>query len=75
MVLGRLFHYAFDAVLVSTLVAGVRRSSGFAPQTESIPDPTLRSVTERYLGIGESIFDMAQATAVNSSYFKRGERR
>lgn len=29
MVLGRLFHYAIDAVLVSTVVAGVRRSSGF----------------------------------------------
>lgn len=28
MVLGRLFHYAVDAVLLSTVVAGVRRSSG-----------------------------------------------
>lgn len=29
MALGRLFHYAVDAVLVSTVLAGVRRSSGF----------------------------------------------
>lgn len=27
--LGRLVHYTFDAVLLSTVLAGVRRSSGF----------------------------------------------
>lgn len=30
MVLGRLVHYTVDAVLLSTVVAGVRRSSGFS---------------------------------------------
>ena len=29
MVLGRFFHYAVDAALLSTMVAGIRRSSGF----------------------------------------------
>lgn len=29
MAIGRLAHYAFDAVLLSTVLAGVRRSSGF----------------------------------------------
>ncbi|KAJ7674176.1 hypothetical protein B0H17DRAFT_832822, partial [Mycena rosella] len=71
MALGRLFHYAFDAVLLSTVAAGVRRSSGFTPDTASISEPTVRSVADRYLGVGESIFDMIQATAVNSAYFKR----
>ena len=92
MVLGRLLHYGVDAVLLSTVVAGIRRSSGFTyvpvlalcfssdlravrrsfrPQTESIADPTIRSVAERYLGIGETIFDAVQATVVNSQYFKR----
>ncbi|KAJ3480556.1 hypothetical protein NLI96_g8265 [Meripilus lineatus] len=71
MALGRLFHYAVDAVLVSTVLAGVRRSSGFTPQTTGISDPTARSVVEKYLGIGESIFDMIQGTAVNSQYFRR----
>ncbi|KZT73038.1 DUF1748-domain-containing protein [Daedalea quercina L-15889] len=76
MVFGRLFHYAVDAVLVSTLVAGVRRSAGFRPDTESfLPDPTFRSIADRYLGIGETIFDMIQGTAVNSPYFKRDGRR
>ncbi|KAJ7219956.1 hypothetical protein GGX14DRAFT_7831 [Mycena pura] len=71
MAIARIFHYAFDAILISTLAAGVRRSSGFTPNSASISDPTLRSLAERYLGVGESIFDMIQATAVNSTYFKR----
>ncbi len=29
MMIGRLVHYAFDAAMVSTVLAGVRRSSGF----------------------------------------------
>lgn len=29
MAIGRLLHYTIDAVLVSTVLAGVRRSSGF----------------------------------------------
>ncbi|OCH83982.1 DUF1748-domain-containing protein [Obba rivulosa] len=73
--LGRVFHYAMDAVLISTVVAGVRRSTGFTPQTERITDPTARSLAERYLGVGETIFDMIQGTAVNSEYFKRDARR
>jgi len=71
MVLGRLVHYTVDAVLLSTVVAGIRRASGFEPHTELITEPTVRSVTEKFLGVGETIFDVAQATAVNSSYFKR----
>jgi hypothetical protein len=29
MVLGRLVHYTLDAVLLSTVLAGVKKSSGF----------------------------------------------
>jgi len=71
MVLARLVHYTIDAVLLSTVVAGVRRSSGFTPDASAIPDPTVRSVAEKFLGVGETIFDMIQATAVNSPYFKK----
>ncbi|KAI0084134.1 DUF1748-domain-containing protein [Irpex rosettiformis] len=69
--MGRLFHYAVDAVLVSTVLAGVKKTSGFYPSTASIGDSTLRSFTDSYLGIGERIFETIQATAVNSPYFKR----
>ena len=44
-------------------------------ETEKLSDPTIRSVAERYLGFGESVFDMIQGTAVNSQYFKRDSRR
>ncbi|KAF4614102.1 hypothetical protein D9613_007698 [Agrocybe pediades] len=71
MVLGKLVHYTVDAVLLSTVVAGIRRSSGFSPDATAISDPTIRSVAEKFLGVGETVFDMVQATAVNSSYFKR----
>jgi hypothetical protein len=30
MVLGRLTHYAFDALAVSAIFAGVKKSTGFA---------------------------------------------
>lgn len=30
MVLGRLVHYAADVVLISTVLAGIKRSTGFA---------------------------------------------
>ncbi|KAJ8456648.1 hypothetical protein ONZ51_g11995 [Trametes cubensis] len=73
--LGRLFHYAADAALVSTVLAGVKRSSGFAVETEKISDPTLRGVADKFLGVGETIFDMVQGTVVNSEYFKRDSRR
>ncbi|KAI1797086.1 hypothetical protein LXA43DRAFT_878543 [Ganoderma leucocontextum] len=73
--IGRLAHYAFDAALVSTLLAGVRRSSGFTLETEKVSDPTMRSLAEKYLGFGETIFDMVQGTAVTSQYFKRDPRR
>ena len=57
------------ALCCSSDLRAVRHSP--RPQTESIADPTIRSVAERYLGIGETIFDAVQATVVNSQYFKR----
>ncbi|KAL1991573.1 hypothetical protein VTN49DRAFT_4881 [Thermomyces lanuginosus] len=35
MVLGRLTHYAFDAVLVSAFLAGIKRSTGLTPSLNS----------------------------------------
>ncbi|KAL4268289.1 DUF1748-domain-containing protein [Pleurotus pulmonarius] len=49
-IIGRVLGLAFDAVLVSTVLAGVRRTSGFAPDSNLISDTTMRSVAERFLG-------------------------
>ena len=49
-------------------------SDVFRVQTSAIPDDTFRGIADKYLGVGDSIFDMLQATAVNSKYFKREKR-
>lgn len=47
MVLGRLAHYTVDAVLLSTVLAGVRRSSGFVSVfVFSIENPYLPQATD-----------------------------
>lgn len=46
MVLGRLAHYAIDAILLSTVVAGVKRSTGF---TCVLATPLLRFPQPRNL--------------------------
>ncbi|KAI5985991.1 hypothetical protein EDD15DRAFT_2300190, partial [Pisolithus albus] len=49
MALGRLFHYTVDAVLVSTVLAGIRQSERICnPNERHIKNPTLRSLAERY---------------------------
>ncbi|KIK62622.1 hypothetical protein GYMLUDRAFT_164470 [Collybiopsis luxurians FD-317 M1] len=69
MALGRLFHYAFDAIIVSTVLAGVKKNSGFSPDLNQITNPSLKSAAETYLGFGETVFGMIQGSAVNSGYF------
>ena len=69
--LGRLVHYGIDAIAVSTILAGVKRSTGFAPKTEEIPDSSFRSFTESYLGVGETVFNLIAGQAVSSDYFKK----
>lgn len=49
MALGRLFHYAFDAVMVSTVLAGIRRSSGFTYVCNKLLDCLLIYAQPRHL--------------------------
>ncbi|EOR01977.1 hypothetical protein E3P77_00710 [Wallemia ichthyophaga] len=74
--LARLTHYGIDAVLLSTVLAGVKRSTGFSPDIEKFTEEeTAKSIAKKYLGIGEFCYDGVTGYVVNSSYFKRGERR
>jgi hypothetical protein len=41
------------------------------PDVSSISDSTFRGFAEKYLGIGESVFDLLQASAVGSNHFTR----
>ncbi|TKA62721.1 hypothetical protein B0A55_08004 [Friedmanniomyces simplex] len=74
MVLGRLAHYTFDAVLLSAFLAGVRRSTGLTPsiKSESLTEsPNLKSWIEKYLWVGETLMDQSVAIMGSSGYFER----
>ncbi|CAN8101011.1 unnamed protein product [Discula destructiva] len=73
MVLGRLVHYGVDLVLVSTILAGMRRSTGLTLKQEKIgtDNTEINKWVGRYLGIGESVFDLAVGTAGQSGWFER----
>ncbi|CEH15620.1 Protein of unknown function DUF1748, fungi [Ceraceosorus bombacis] len=69
MVLGRVAHYAVDAALLATALAGVKRQSGWTPDVARIPNETARSITTWYLGSGEFLFDSTVGFAHASSFF------
>ncbi|KAJ9656008.1 hypothetical protein H2198_005261 [Neophaeococcomyces mojaviensis] len=77
MVLGRLTHYAFDAVLISAFLAGVRRSTGLTPtsiKTSSVAgenNKEIQSWVDRYLGVGEWVMDQSIAVMGSSGFFER----
>ena len=41
------------------------------PDTTAITEPTVRSVVDGFLGVGDSVFAMSQSVIVNSPYFKK----
>ncbi|KAI1614582.1 hypothetical protein EDD37DRAFT_652690 [Exophiala viscosa] len=75
MVLGRLTHYAVDAVLISAFLAGVKRSTGLTPtsiKSSSIGESKdIQSWVDRYLGVGEWVMDQSVAIMGSSSFFER----
>ncbi|KAE8150508.1 hypothetical protein BDV25DRAFT_110264 [Aspergillus avenaceus] len=71
---GRLTHYAFDAVLFSAFLAGVKRSTGLTPslQSDKITDnKDFKKWIDNYLGVGEWVMDQSVAILGSTSYFER----
>ncbi|KAJ5919806.1 hypothetical protein N7454_009641 [Penicillium verhagenii] len=69
---GRLTHYAFDAVLFSAFLAGVKRSTGLTVKTEQISDnKEVKKWVDNYLGVGEWVMDQSVAVMGSSSWFER----
>ncbi|KAJ5389842.1 uncharacterized protein N7496_000910 [Penicillium cataractarum] len=71
---GRLTHYAFDAVLLSAFLAGVKRSTGLTPSlnSEQISDnKEVKRWIDNYLGVGEWVMDQSVAVMGSSSWFER----
>ncbi|KAM0344110.1 hypothetical protein ACHAPU_007831 [Fusarium lateritium] len=70
---GRLTHYAFDAVLFSAFLAGMKRSTGLTFKKEKVAgdNKEYTSWIDRYLGVGEWVMDQSVAIAGSSGYFER----
>ncbi|KAK0385104.1 hypothetical protein NLU13_7582 [Sarocladium strictum] len=70
---GRLTHYAFDAVLISTILAGMKRSTGLTFKTDKIAgdNKDVNKWLDKYLGVGEWVMDQSVAIAGSSGYFER----
>ncbi|KAK4217432.1 hypothetical protein QBC37DRAFT_369857 [Rhypophila decipiens] len=75
MVLGRLTHYAFDAVLFSAFLAGMKRSTGltvsFKKDKVAGESPEVSRWVDKYLGVGEWVMDQSVAIAGSSGWFER----
>jgi len=74
MVLGRITHYAFDAILISAFLAGVKRSTGLTPSFKSdkiAESKELKNWVDKYLGVGEWVMDQSVAVMGSSSWFER----
>jgi len=72
MVLGKVAHYAFDAVLISAFLAGVRRSTGLTVKPEQFTEtPGVKKWIDNYLWVGETVMDQSVAFFGASSYFER----
>ncbi|KAL1974442.1 hypothetical protein VTN31DRAFT_4646 [Thermomyces dupontii] len=74
MVLGRLTHYAFDAVLISAFLAGIKRSTGLTPSLNSdkiTDNQEVKRWLNNYLGVGEWVLDQSVAVLGSSSWFER----
>ncbi|KNZ54222.1 hypothetical protein VP01_3002g1, partial [Puccinia sorghi] len=83
MVVGRITHYAFDLALITTVLAGIKRNTGYRHvltllsfmlfvKLQEFPEGAPRTVASSYLQAGEKIFDYISAYSHTSGYFQRG---
>ncbi|TKW56681.1 Uncharacterized protein CTA1_13140 [Colletotrichum tanaceti] len=73
--IGRLTHYAFDAVLFSAFLAGMKRSTGLTPSFKTDraagENKDVSKWIDKYLGVGEWVMDQSVAIAGSSGWFER----
>ena len=46
-------HYAVDAVMVSTILAGIKQSTGLSVDLTQITEPNVRNAVHYYLATGQ----------------------
>ncbi|AET39091.1 mitofissin Ecym_4007 [Eremothecium cymbalariae DBVPG len=68
---GKVIHLSADLILVSTCLAGIKRSTGLTLKLDNINDSIIKDYMQKFLNVGESTFDYAVAYSGSSSYFQR----
>ncbi|CAO3635156.1 hypothetical protein BJ944DRAFT_269717 [Cunninghamella echinulata] len=68
---GKLVHYTADAVLVSAVLAGIKRNTGLEPKLSTIENEDIRSYVQKYLNVGDWVLDNSLVYLSNSKYFER----
>ncbi|ODV85433.1 hypothetical protein CANARDRAFT_7547 [[Candida] arabinofermentans NRRL YB-2248] len=72
MGLGRYFHYAVDLVMISMILAGIKKSTGLSLQVESLAHSSdSRSFLTKYLNFGESCLERIISLCRTSGMFKQ----
>ncbi|ORZ03985.1 hypothetical protein BCR43DRAFT_521032 [Syncephalastrum racemosum] len=67
---GKLFHYTVDAMLVTTVLAGIKRNTGLQPATSKIENADVRGYVEKYLQLGERVLDESLPYMKVSPFFE-----
>ncbi|CCA67235.1 hypothetical protein PIIN_01068 [Serendipita indica DSM 11827] len=68
---GKLIHLTVDALLISALLAGIKRNTGITPSLDVVPNKDLRALLSSYLEAGEYAFDFTVVFLSRSRYFRR----
>lgn len=50
---GRFFHLVVDAMLISVVLSGIKRSTGLTPAVRRVPNKDVRNLVRVYLETGE----------------------
>ncbi|ODV60433.1 DUF1748 domain-containing protein, partial [Ascoidea rubescens DSM 1968] len=69
--LGKALHYSIDLVLISTCLAGIKRTTGLTPKLDLVENKEIREYSQKYLNVGESVLDSSVGIMSSSSYFVR----
>lgn len=64
-------HFSFDAVLVSALIAGVRRNTGLTLRSNTVENKDAQTFIAKYLEVGEWMLDTSATIMRASGYFER----
>ncbi|KTW29822.1 hypothetical protein T552_01027 [Pneumocystis carinii B80] len=70
MSLGKIVHISLDLVLISSVLAGIRRSTGLTIKTNMF-DKDTEMVINKYLSIGNWVVDQSVTFMSTSKYFER----